>query len=737
MHIMKMRVWSMAVLAAVAVGVGCVSAQAQDVSAREQAAQSGDAAAQFEWGVNRLFGVGATKDEADAVEWLRKAAEQGDARAQFALGVCLRLGKGVEEDDAAAVEWFRKAAEQGHAQAQTSLGICLAFGQGVEKDGKEALEWYIKAIRQGAARAIAYLGSSYYFGIGVAEDKRHAVPYFRRAAEMGSAYGQKCYGWSLFRGEGVPPDAMESLKWLRAAADQGDAGSMVNLAFVLDNGLSDLEDEEERQRVVARLYLTAAERNHKDAQNNMGHFYRDGIGAIEKNPYKAFYWFHKAAEQGHTGAQYWLAEYYSNLKYPWYSPEEAFRWYRISAEHGEAKAQFVLAEKLREGDGVAQDMTEAIVWYRKAVAQNYAKAINGLGECYENGWGVEQDAAKAVQLYREAAVARQDGTGGGLFRAQENLARCHLLGIGVEKNEAVAANWWRHAAIGKIYDSPEGMNNFGVCCELGVGVEKNLKEAVTWYRKGAEQANVYAQYNLGRCFEYGIGVRRSRVEAAKWYKKASRKLIRPAVVALDRMGVKVIPLNYPSGRYYGVAHEPQKVQEFTESDPVEPALPPRFSFSPLTAEEEAFTLCKPEVIYMEEVPEGFDDEVDDEITYYKIAMSLMDRAEKLISEGNAELAVRCMKRVLEFKDATPYPSLALCAHYGIGMPQDARLAADFARKGVNSEKLIAFIVQDLVGAAQPTEPASEAAQDAPKAPDDIHVTPRAEEVPGDEDENDL
>ena len=57
-----------------------------------------------------------------------QAAEQGDADAQYNLGVMYANGRGVRQDDAQAVQWYRKAAEQGDAEAQFNLGVMYADG---------------------------------------------------------------------------------------------------------------------------------------------------------------------------------------------------------------------------------------------------------------------------------------------------------------------------------------------------------------------------------------------------------------------------------------------------------------------------------------------------------------------------------------------------------------------------------------------------------------------------------
>ena len=77
----------------------------------------------------------------DDLDTVRQAAEQGDATAQFYLGNMYANGEGVPQDAAEAVRWYRLAAEQGQADAQYGLGIMYATGRGVLKDSVLAHMW--------------------------------------------------------------------------------------------------------------------------------------------------------------------------------------------------------------------------------------------------------------------------------------------------------------------------------------------------------------------------------------------------------------------------------------------------------------------------------------------------------------------------------------------------------------------------------------------------------------------
>ena len=79
----------------------------------------------------------------------REAAEQGDAAAQFALGGQYATGDGVPQDMAQAVEWWRRAARTGHVLAELNLATAYQTGVGVPRNGATAVAWYRRAADQG------------------------------------------------------------------------------------------------------------------------------------------------------------------------------------------------------------------------------------------------------------------------------------------------------------------------------------------------------------------------------------------------------------------------------------------------------------------------------------------------------------------------------------------------------------------------------------------------------------
>ena len=153
---------SIALVAAVAlVSLGCTdwskecdaAFQAQDYESAAkscaQAAENGDASAQYNLGWMYAVGEGVPEDDAKTFEWYTKAAEQGDALGQLGVGRAYAEGEGVPEDKAKAVEWLTKSAEQGRADAQYILGGMYHFGEGVPASYVRAHAWFSLAAAQG------------------------------------------------------------------------------------------------------------------------------------------------------------------------------------------------------------------------------------------------------------------------------------------------------------------------------------------------------------------------------------------------------------------------------------------------------------------------------------------------------------------------------------------------------------------------------------------------------------
>ena len=76
-------------------------------------------------------GRGVPEDDREAAFWWRQAAEQGDADAQFNLGLMYRLGEGVPRDDVQGYAWLILAAAQGSERSERARTIIRQIRQGM------------------------------------------------------------------------------------------------------------------------------------------------------------------------------------------------------------------------------------------------------------------------------------------------------------------------------------------------------------------------------------------------------------------------------------------------------------------------------------------------------------------------------------------------------------------------------------------------------------------------------
>ena len=195
-----------------------------------------------------------------------------------------------------------------------------------------------------------------------------------------------------------------------------------------------------------------------------------------------------AEEAYNIGCDYCYGENGKQKDYP-----EAVKWFRKAAEQGHTFAQYNLGVCYYNGWGVPQDYSEAVKWYRKAAVQGYADAQCNLGYCYHSGQGVPKDFSEAVKWCRKAAEQGHAG-------AQTFLGICYYIGEGVPLDFSEAVKWFRKAAEqGNMY----AQYNLGNCYYYGHGVTEDYSEAVKWYRKAAEQGDEDAKERLQKLKEMG------------------------------------------------------------------------------------------------------------------------------------------------------------------------------------------------------------------------------------------
>ena len=180
----------------------------------------------------RHIGTEAEREQRKAaLEWLTEAAENGQAHAQYELGKIYRDGRGVGKDALRAAAWFARAAER-NSNAAYALGILfLAGGEGLAKDVSAAAEWLRRSAEYGNQFAQYHLGKLLLQGEDIPKDIDKALRWLTTSAEQGNQYAQYALGKLHLLGKDVPRDREAAVRWFTLAAARGNKSAQ----YVLDH----------------------------------------------------------------------------------------------------------------------------------------------------------------------------------------------------------------------------------------------------------------------------------------------------------------------------------------------------------------------------------------------------------------------------------------------------------------------------------------------------------------------
>ena len=122
-----------------------------------------------------------------AVKFLTQAAQKGQAVAQYRLGTLYERGQGVPADGVQAAHWYEMAANQGNRKAMHNLAVANASGIGGKKNMAEAARWFAKAAALGLSDSQFNLAVLYERGDGVPQSLLDAYKWYSIAAAAGDA----------------------------------------------------------------------------------------------------------------------------------------------------------------------------------------------------------------------------------------------------------------------------------------------------------------------------------------------------------------------------------------------------------------------------------------------------------------------------------------------------------------------------------------------------------------------
>lgn len=152
------------------------------------------------------------------------------------------------------------------------------------------------------------------------EKNQYEVDYQR--ARMGFLFGHHEFAYQIWE----------------PLASEGYAKAQANLAWMYHTGKGVKKDLAKARE----WYTLAAKQNHVIAQNNLGVFYEQGLGDLNKNLQLAVKWYREAAEVGYSYAQYNLGVLYLRGYGVKRDIDKAIFWLEIAMLQGVVQAQLEL-----------------------------------------------------------------------------------------------------------------------------------------------------------------------------------------------------------------------------------------------------------------------------------------------------------------------------------------------------------------------------------------------------------
>ncbi len=233
-------------------------------------------------------------------------------------------------------------------------------------------------------------------GITLFNQYRTAEPQLRIAAEAGDAESQFYLGEELRLRDRLM--TKEVVHWLEAAAHQGDSYAMIRLGHsgnslcsVVENCPAGSKTPEQWLAAARRLNEPKAAQGNAEAKYLMYQITFD----IE--------WIEKAAEAGHSLAQYWLAVAIEQGRgfywWPGSRQEEVEKWYKASAEGGYPLSMMDYAAILFK----REDYAGFRHWVEQAARTGYVSAVFEYGAGFSPvidgfDYGYEEDLVKGYGL---------------------------------------------------------------------------------------------------------------------------------------------------------------------------------------------------------------------------------------------------------------------------------------------------------------------------------------------------
>ncbi len=519
---------------------------------------------------------------------LQSAADLGNAEASYSLASKYKDGEGVPKDINKAIEYYTIAGENGSSFALRDLAELYAHGEGVEKNLEIAFYWYKKTLETGQdwatpnmwvvtqfeqvldSESMQFIKKDLpeeeilaRFAIDIC-DENDMVEILEKAQSMGSLEALSALSRIYAMGKIVKRDENKALNYYKqflakigepyqniTIADlyysMGDMSGMSGYGFenvyeIVDEATGEYVEIEEFSK--RHWLLMAAQLGHNQAQMELGDNY-----AHEADFENALLWWHKAAANNDSVAQYRIAKCYEQGFGVEQNNKAALEWCTKAAENGNDKAQNTLGKWYQNGEIVPKDLQKAFYWFKRAADNYNREAIYNVGLCYYEGIGVKQNYEEAAKnfyvLFAKYTFSPI------LYIYDENVEESRTFGT---IKEYVTRIMSEDLLIDATQGDAEAQYSLGIH-NLHEG---NTSEAIEWLTKAAEQdatndsVNNYHAVNNAReeLMTYYAKIR-DYDNAIYWYKKFTSNEDED----LDEIKYKLAKTIFPDDRYIDILQD--------------------------------------------------------------------------------------------------------------------------------------------------------------------------------------
>ncbi len=231
-------------------------------------------------------------------------------------------------------------------------------------------------------------------------------------------------------------------------------------------------------------------------------YFREAAAAQKAgDPAKCLALREKAAELGHTEAQFQCGRMYDRGEGTPADKTKALHWYETAAEQGHVDAQFFCGVMYDAGDGTARDRDKARTYFQMAAKQGDEEAAQMLADLFRLQDDLPKDAAPQSKPEPKPAPKTVAPA-----PAQNSVPQPKPAPKAAPKAEVPDPE-------------PQVVFQSGMRSYMA----KDYTKALSFFAQAAEQGHADAQFNCGVMYYRGEGTAPDKAKALYWYEKVAEQ----------------------------------------------------------------------------------------------------------------------------------------------------------------------------------------------------------------------